>query len=266
MGSLLLWYNVIMGRGEVQDLHWNGGNNGDWVENDEGEICPVDDFAGELDQTYFDDANHDDIDDGIDADVADTVDTDDADCGDFHTRSRQQKEHAVAGMAMAATGASPHKPQKNSRPNSRPNRSAKRELDMSSPAYGDLADVFPPKYDLKNMPAVRSAYIAYLSSLLGETKRALDELCQSDEYLDEVAEYDRQVDEANDNCPVQPRLTRALRAEAQARRRIRALQERIDKIRQLGDKSNNQQWTNTIIPGRGSWVWTSDQSVMSRLL
>ena len=61
------------------------------------------------------------------------------------------------------------------------------------------------------------------------------------EHLDEVAEYDRQVDEANDNCPVQPRLTRALRAEAQARRRIRALQERIDKIRQLGDKPDNQQ-------------------------
>ena len=260
-----------MGRGEVQDLHWNGGNNGDWVENDEGDICPVDDFANELDQTYFDDANHDDIDDGIDADVADTVDTDDAeaddaDRGDFNTRPRPQKERAVAGMAMAAAGASPHKPQKNSRPNSRPNRSAKRELDMSSPAYGDLADVFPPKYDLKSMPAVRSAYIAYLSSLLGETNRVLDELRQSDEYLDEVAEYDRQVDEANDNCPVQPRLTRALRAEAQARRRIRALQERIDKIRQLGDKPDNQQWNNAIIPGRGSWVWTSDQSVMSRLL
>ena len=225
----------------MQDLHWNGGNNGDWVEDDEGDICPVDDFANELDQTYFDDANHDDIDDDIDADVADTFDTDDADCGDFHTRSRQQKEHAVAGMAMAATGASLHKPQKNSRPNSRPNRSAKRELDMSSPAYGDLADVFPPKYDLKNMPAVRSAYIAYLSSLLGETKRALDELRQSDGYLDEVAEYNRQVDEADDNCPVQPRLTRALRAEVQAGRRIRALQECVDKIRQLGDKPNNQQ-------------------------
>ena len=245
MGSLLLWYNVIMGRGEVQDLHWNGGNNGDWVEDDEGEICPVDDFADELDQTYFDDANHDDIDDGIDTDVADTVDTDDADRGDFNTRPRPQKERAVAGMAMAAAGASPHKPQKNSRPNSRPNRSAKRELDMishmSSPAYGNLADVFPPKHDLKNMPAVRSAYIAYLSSLLGETKRALDELRQSDGYLDEVAEYNRQVDEADDNCPVQPRLTRALRAEVQAGRRIRALQERIDKIRQLGDKLNNQQ-------------------------
>ena len=241
MGSLLPWYNVIMGRGEVQDLHWNGGNNGDWVEDDEGEICPVDDFASELDQTYFDDANHDDIDDGIDADVADTVDTDDADRGDFNTRPRPQKERAVAGMAMAAAGASPHKPQKNSRPNSRPNRSAKRELDMSSPAYGDLADVFPPKYDLKNMPAVRSAYIAYLSSLLGETKRALDELRQSDGYLDEVAEYNRQVDEADDNCPVQPRLTRALRAEVQAGRRIRALQECVDKIRQLGDKPNNQQ-------------------------
>lgn len=237
MGSLLLWYNVIMGRGEVQDLHWNGGNNGDWVENDEGEICPVDDFAGELDQTYFDDANHDGIDDGIDADVADTVDTDDADRGDFHTQSRQQKERAVAGMAVAASDVSPRE----SQGNGQPNRSAKRKLDMSSPAYGDLADVFPSKYDLKNMPAVRSAYIAYLSSLLGETKRALDELRQSDEYLDEVAEYDRQVDEANDNCPVQPRLTRALRAEAQAGRRIRALQERIDKIRQLGDKANNQQ-------------------------
>lgn len=243
MGSLLLWYNVIMGRGEVQDLHWNGGNNGDWVEDDEGDICPVDDFADELDQTYFDDANYDDIDDGIDADVADTddVETDDADRGDFNTRPRPQKERVVAGMAMAAAGASPHKPQKNSRPNSRPNRSAEREPDMSSPAYGDLADVFPPEDDLESMPVVRSAYIAYLSSLLGETKRALDKLCQSDEYLDEVAEYDRQVDEANDNCPVQPRLTRALRAEAQARRRIRALQERIDKIRQLGDKPNNQQ-------------------------
>lgn len=241
MGSLLLWYNVIMGRGEVQDLHWNGGNNGDWVEDDEGNICPVDDFADELDQTYFDDANHDDIDDGIGADVADTVDTDDADRGDFHTRPRPQKERVVAGMAMAAAGASPHKPQKNSRSNSRPNRSAEREPDMSSLAYGDLADVLPLKHDLESVPAVRSAYIAYLSSLLGETKRALGKLCQSDEYLGEVAEYGRQVDEANDNCPVQPRLTRALRAEAQARRRIRALQERIDKIRQLGDKANGQQ-------------------------
>lgn len=237
MGSFLLWYNVIMGRGEVQDLHWNGGNNGDWVEDGEGDIRPVDDFAGELDQTYFDDTNPDDVDNYAN----DVDDVDGAERGDFNALPRPQKERAVAGMAMAAAGASPHKPQKNSRPNSRPNRSAKRELDMSSPAYGDLADVFPPKYDLKSMPAVRSAYIAYLSSLLGETKRALDKLCQSDEYLDEVAEYDRQVDEANDNCPVQPRLTRALRAEVQAGRRIRALQERIDKIRQLGDKSNSQQ-------------------------
>lgn len=218
-------------------MHWDGGNNGDWVENNEGEICPIGDFADELDQTYSDDAYHDDIDGGIDADVADTVDTNDADRGDFNTRPQPQKERAVAEIAVAASDVSPRE----SQGNGQPNRSAKRELDMSSPAYGDLADVFLPEYNLKNKPAVRSAYIAYLSSLLGETKRALDELRQSAEYLNEVAEYGRQVDKANDNCPVQPGLTRALRAEAQAGRRIGALQECIDKIRQLGDKSNNQQ-------------------------
>lgn len=207
MGSLLLWYNVIMGRGEVRYAHWNG-------------------------------ANHDDIDDGIDADVADVADVaDTVDRGDFHTRPRPQKEHVVAGIAVAASDVSPRE----SQGNSQPNRSAKRKLDMSSQGYGDLVDLLPPdSWNLGNL-AVRSAYIAYLSSLLGETERALDGLCQSDEYLGEVAEYGRRVDEANDNCPVQPRLTRALQAEAQARRRIRALQEHIDKIRQLGDKSNNQQ-------------------------
>lgn len=228
-GLFLLWYNVIMGRGEAQDLHWNGGNNGDWVEDDEGNILPVDDFASQYDQAYFDDTDPDDVGDGVDTD-------DNNNRGDFHTQSRQQKGRVVAGMAVAASGVPPREPQGNSRPN----RSVKRKLDMSSQAYGDLADLLSPEdWDIKN-PAVRSAYIAYLSSLLGETKRALDELRQSDGYLAEVAEYDRQVDEANDNCPVQPRLTRALRAEAQAGRRIRALRQRIDKIKQLGDKSNNQ--------------------------
>lgn len=224
MGSPLLWYNVIMGRGEVRDVHLNGGNNGNWVESDNGGICPVADFVDMLDPTHPVCAGHDAS--GCANDV---------DRGDFCAQPRQEKKRAVAGMAVATSDVSLRKSQGNSRPNC----SAKCNLGMSSQACGDLVDVLPPDgWNLEN-PAVRSAYIAYLSSLLGETKRALDKLRQSKKYLDEVAEYARQVDEANDNCPVQPRLTGALQAEAKAIRRINELQQLIDKIRRLGNKSND---------------------------
>lgn len=227
-----------MRSGEVRDLHWNGGNNGDWVENDDGDILPVDDFADQYDQTYFTEPGE----------VGDGVDADDDNRGEFRGQPRPQKEHAVAGMAIAATDAmttartrqpSSANP-RNTQGNNRPERSVKRKLDMSSRDYGDLTDVMPPQHDL-NIPVMRSVYIAYLSSLLGEAKQALDELYQSDEYQRDVAEYDRQVDEANDNYPFQPKMTRSLLAEAQAQRRIRALKQRIDEIKQLDNDPSGQQ-------------------------
>ena len=227
-----------MRSGEVRDLHWNGGNNGDWVENDDGDILPVDDFADQYDQTYFTESGE--VDNGVDAG--------DDNRGEFCDQPRPQKEHAVAGMAIAATDTataanthqSPSAKPRKSRENSRPEGPVRRKLDMSSRDYGDLTDVMPPQHDL-NIPVMRSAYIAYLSSLLGEARQALDELYQSDEYQRDVAEYDRQVDEANDNYPFQPKMTKSLLAEAQAQRRIRALKQRIDEIKQLGNNPSDQQ-------------------------
>ena len=139
---------------------------------------------------------------------------------------------AVAGVATAAVGMP-------NMPSSSVERPLEYDLDtVSSRGYGELADVMPPQYDM-NLPVMRGAYIAYLSSLLGQAKNALDGLYQTEVYQRDVAEYDRQVDEANENYQFQPRLTKALRAEMQIKRRISELERRINDLKRMDDATNN---------------------------
>lgn len=222
-----------MKSGEVRDVHWNGGNNGDWVEDDSGDILPVDDFADQYDSVYFTDTDEielpDDLEDPGNLDVeSDTAKAKaNADHSNYHRMAR-----AVAGVATAAVGM----PNMSSSSVERP---LEYDLDtVSSRGYGELADVMPPQYDM-NLPVMRGAYIAYLSSLLGQAKNALDGLYQTEVYQRDVAEYDRQVDEANENYQFQPRLTKALRAEMQIKRRISELERRINDLKRMDDATNN---------------------------
>ena len=222
-----------MKSGEVRDVHWNGGNNGDWVEDDSGDILPVDDFADQYDSVYFTDTDEielsDDLEDSGDLDAeSDTVKAKaNVDRSNHHRMAR-----AVAGVATAAVGMP-------NMPSSSAERPLEYDLDtVSSRGYGELADVMPPQYDM-NLPVMRGAYIAYLSSLLGQAKNALDGLYQTEVYQRDVAEYDRQVDEANENYQFQPRLTKALRAEMQIKRRISELERRINDLKRMDDATNN---------------------------
>lgn len=222
-----------MKSGEVRDVHWNGGNNGDWVEDDSGDILPVDDFADQYDSVYFTDTDEielsDDLEDSGDLDAeSDTVKAKaNVDRSNHHRMAR-----AVAGVATAAVGMP-------NMPSSSVERPLEYDLDtVSSQGYGELADVMPPQYDM-NLPVMRGAYIAYLSSLLGQAKNALDGLYQTEVYQRDVAEYDRQVDEANENYQFQPRLTKALRAEMQIKRRISELERRINDLKRMDDATNN---------------------------
>ena len=225
-----------MKSGEVRDVHWNGGNNGDWVEDDSGDILPVDDFADQYDSVYFTDTDEIELSDNLEDSGNLNVESDtakakaNADHSNHHRMAR-----AVAGVATAAVGMS-------NMPNT-PSSSVERPLEydldtVSSRGYGELADVMPPQYDM-NLPVMRGAYIAYLSSLLGQAKNALDGLYQTEVYQRDVAEYDRQVDEANENYQFQPRLTKALRAEMQIKRRISELERRINDLKRMDDATNN---------------------------
>lgn len=255
----MLCYNVAMRSGEMRDLHWNGGNNGDWVEDDNGDILPVDDFidlndpAGE--EWNNADASTDECDissenqnktsqrrrrrvravSGVATLAANLFDDLDAPKSAANNRGDENIQNSQNGRASqtgqdGSNGRSVKTSSSRQPEGKRGRRVSHRDLDMDSKRYGDLADLLPLK-DRKS-PAARSAYIAYLSSLLAETQRALDDLRDTEAYKREVEEYDRQIDEANENYQFQPRLTKALRSEAQAERRISALRRRIEELRQ----------------------------------
>ena len=96
-----------MKSGEVRDVHWNGGNNGDWVEDDSGDILPVDDFADQYDSVYFADTDEielsDNLEDSGDLDVE--SDTAEAKANVDHS-NHHRMARAVAGVATAAVGMS----------------------------------------------------------------------------------------------------------------------------------------------------------------